>query len=1039
MITQCIRQGAHLAALIFLGLIFGAEANAGVPVHVVKTDLKAGIRAGAQSPVQFAVLVPHAASTSKDGTWSATGNEVTWSYAVQVPTAVSLSFHATGVSLPESATLVVRGTTTTTSYRSGDVQRGELWSRIYPGDALQITLTVAALDREKVKLNVVSLQAGYRSLGGGVEDHPYYRQLKAQQAAAADNTSCITNYKCEVTAANTPPGSATVALLVENLYQCTGTLINDVPGDNTVYILTARHCESGALGMPGKPSAAEGTTVYWDAVSSCGSTLGSLYGSYSATSSGLHTVVEQQDMWLMRADSSPPVTDAQFAGFDVSGGAVQGGYAIHHAEGGTKQFTAWFGQAASVPYSGYANFLETVNQLGNIGPGASGSGLFDQNNHLVGSLTFGRSTADPSGYGSCPVSPLTAPNGSNGVADFTSLAALWSATGDPDSTTGSVTIKSVLDPANTGTLVVASAPAVSVVFGALPGLQVVGLTATLTWAAAGATQCTAGGGVAGDGWSGVLAASGSRSLTETNPTTATYTLICAYPSARTARSAVTIEWMNPAAQAQFHTPPTVWTTRPAVLSWSSNVVPCSISGGGLALSNLSASGSTTTTQSSPGDVSYRLACGPTSNSVVLGGLVQYVTPSLDFGVNGTDRLLGEAFFVQWLTFADSCTPSGGAPNDGWAGTDFNANGSLIQFAPHVTMAGTYTYTLTCSSGPISLQQSAVVTFENNPPFVTTAVNTASVTFSDSPADYATLTWNSNLSNCSFPNVPGLLVAGNGDAFVGLPLPQGNMTLAPYESGTYEMSIVCTGYSLSPTVTSTPITLTVLPPLAPTASISFNPSSGVVAGEIFKISWSSTNTQSCVQTDGIPGGGWGRPGNVPVAGSQGEIASAGQFTFGLTCKSIDPKGPSVSTQLPLTIVTLDETLAASATSVAVGDSFTVTWSSAAATSCAAMGGGANGVKWSGPLPTSGSVTQTATAAGMFPYEVDCSAGGVDVFKEVDITVTGQVTPPVPPSNGGSTGSGSGGGGAMGWVDLLLVAALPAVRRRPLVKAARRSGA
>jgi len=77
-----------------------------------------------------------------------------------------------------------------------------------------------------------------------------------------------------------------------------------------------------------------------------------------------------------------------------------------------------------------------VNQLGNIGPGASGSALIDQNNHLVGSLTLGRTTSDTSGYGTCPASPPAAPNGSNGVADFTSLAAVWNSTADTTSNTG---------------------------------------------------------------------------------------------------------------------------------------------------------------------------------------------------------------------------------------------------------------------------------------------------------------------------------------------------------------------------------------------------------------------------------------------------------------------------------------------------------------------------------------------------------------------------------------------------------------------------
>src|SRR5450432_2993054 len=100
---------------------FAGPAPAAVPVHIVKSDLRPLIRAGAQSHVQFAVLVPHAVSTTAGGTWSSAAGIATWNYAVQVPTAISLSFHAIRSSLPSSAVLVVRGASTTTSYKARDL------------------------------------------------------------------------------------------------------------------------------------------------------------------------------------------------------------------------------------------------------------------------------------------------------------------------------------------------------------------------------------------------------------------------------------------------------------------------------------------------------------------------------------------------------------------------------------------------------------------------------------------------------------------------------------------------------------------------------------------------------------------------------------------------------------------------------------------------------------------------------------------------------------------------------------------------------
>jgi hypothetical protein len=525
---------AAAAFVTLLASIATAHADSRAPaVHVLTTSLEPLIRAAASSGVQFAVPVPHAASTDSDGAWTVAGGRATWRYAVQVPTAVSLSFHASDSFLPESATLLVTGAGAATSYSARDLRRGELWSRIHAGDTLELALSVAAADRARVALRIVSLQAGYRAIGPGVDDHPVYKLLVPRAAAAQGHAACVSNYACEVTAGDTPPGSATVALVVENLYQCTGTLINDVPGDGTPYVLTARHCQTGKLGG-GNPGAAATVMVYWDGSSECGAPLGSIYDGQLPMQTGARTVVEQQDAWLIELDANPPVADAQFAGFDVSGGAVQGGYTIHHAQGRDKQFVSWFGRAYALTENGAlgtsyrSSFLETVNQTGNIAPGSSGSGLFDQNNHLVGSLTLGRSDTDASGYEACPVASPAAPDGANGAADFTSLAAVWSSTADPTSSTGGATLGSALDPAGTGIQIVPSMHVRVVTTGAPPPpaprisfnpvTVAAGQSFTVVWAASNAANCALSGGIPGGTWGGsVRDVPPSGSATEAGP------------------------------------------------------------------------------------------------------------------------------------------------------------------------------------------------------------------------------------------------------------------------------------------------------------------------------------------------------------------------------------------------------------------------------------------------------------------------------------------------------------------------------------------
>jgi hypothetical protein len=153
--------------------------------------------------------------------------------------------------------------------------------------------------------------------------------------------------------------------------------------DTNPYILTARHCENWKLGG-GEPGAAASVTVYWDAVTPCGSVLASIYDGSAITQSGATTVIEQQDTWLIQLDALPAASDAYYAGWDATGGIFSGGYSVHHALGNDKQYVSWYGQpilqtipGATLKIGYESSFWGLVNQLGNVGAGASGSALFE--------------------------------------------------------------------------------------------------------------------------------------------------------------------------------------------------------------------------------------------------------------------------------------------------------------------------------------------------------------------------------------------------------------------------------------------------------------------------------------------------------------------------------------------------------------------------------------------------------------------------------------------------------------------------------------
>jgi hypothetical protein len=450
------RYWRFIGTLLFLSCVvfrLNAANAAAITVDSLAVNLDSLIDSAAHDRTRFAVNIPHPVSTSTQGHWTRTGSTSTWTYNVQVPTAISLSFHATHLALPPSAVLTVTAGSTHAIYHAQDVSRGGLWSRPLIGDTLEITLSVNSNEPSHAELQIDSLQVGYRGLGGDVADHPHYRRIVATQAATGSN--CTQNYSCSATAANQGPAQATVAVLIGDQYQCTGTLLNNARRDGTPYVLTARHCQTGKMGG-GAPNAAGSVIIYWDAVSACGQTLQSIYYG-PTTQSGAVTVVEQQDAWLIKLDVPPIANDAYYAGWDARGSSFTGGYSIHHALGNDKQYVSWYGRAllqhlsaASVQVGYNSTFWGVVNELGEVGAGSSGGALFDPNNNVVGSGSLANLVNGDGSAGYCPATPLAAATASNVAAQYTALSSVWTSTADMTSTTGDVTLKSVLDPDNTG-------------------------------------------------------------------------------------------------------------------------------------------------------------------------------------------------------------------------------------------------------------------------------------------------------------------------------------------------------------------------------------------------------------------------------------------------------------------------------------------------------------------------------------------------------------------------------------------------------------
>jgi hypothetical protein len=155
---------------------------------------------------------------------------------------------------------------------------------------------------------------------------------------------------------------------------------------------------------------------------------------------------------------------------------------------------------------------------------------------------------------------------------------------------------------------------------------------------------------------------------------------------------------------------------------------------------------------------------------------------------------------------------------------------------------------------------------------------------------------------------------------------------------------------------------------------------------------------------------------------GSPTATGEYKFGF--QVTDAAGQSGVVNFDVMVgsdATANATIKATPTSVPVGQSIALAWSSYFTSGCVASGGGADGSPWTGPLPVFGSTTITATQAGSYNYKVDCYDGaGSPLHAQAAVSVTN-------PTSGGPSGGGGGGGGG-GSLSLEILVLAVAVARR-----------
>ena len=681
-----------------------------------------------------------------------------------------------------------------------------------------------------------------------------------------------------------------------------GTLINDVSHDGKPYVSTARHCENGQLGGGNPSAAANGRS--WDATSPCGSALGTLYPRHRDPARGHHRG-GAAGRWLLLLSQPPAASDAYFAGIDATAAPSRVATLFTMHSPTTSNSPPGTGRRLLNSRGQYLCACRLhVQFLGCRQPHWYDRARRFRKRPLRSEQPTSRlpiagkpNRRDRPRISSVSASPPPNPTSQNALALFTSLAAVWDSTADP---TGSVaTLRQVLDPNNTATLVVDAIPGPASAR-LTPSELVVGIGATITlsWSAVGASSCTASGGTAGDAWAGTLAASGNQPVVEYATGMVTYGIRCAYPDGHLSTTQVTVNWLASSPEASVSAPSPVWAGGSWPVTWFTNDPPCELTYGTITQTLSGNSGTINVTQTTPGTYDYRLTCGNGSPPAIADATVDVIAPSIIFYPNTTDLRLGQAIEMRWDSLANSCTAGGGSTNDGWSGTQFAGGNGFSSFFP--TVLGTYTYTLNCVQGAISVQASATVSIENDPPYATLSVSNSVISLGQT----VTVSYKSNMAACILgqnavsPQPQGVFevssTGGNSE---------GTNTYTAGNIGASQFTFACDGANNTgpPAVSATPQTVTVRQ-AALTASISAP--ADAVTGTPFTLSWQTAGASSCSASGGgADGTSWS--GNVALPSGQMTITpnATGSFTYTLTCMDQTPSDTTtVDTTINVTAAT-----------------------------------------------------------------------------------------------------------------------------------------
>ena len=176
---------------------------------------------------------------------------------------------------------------------------------------------------------------------------------------------------------------------------CTGTLINNTSEDGTPYFLTANHCGPSSMGSAVFKFNYNSTNCSSSNANAAGATTGN-----SVNWSTLKASNSSSDFGLIELNTTPPASyEVFYAGWENGGASPQIGVSIHHPSGDVKKLAFDddpLTSAAGLSISNSSWRIEAWERNTTTEGGSSGSGLWDENHHLVGQLHGGQANCSNS-------------------------------------------------------------------------------------------------------------------------------------------------------------------------------------------------------------------------------------------------------------------------------------------------------------------------------------------------------------------------------------------------------------------------------------------------------------------------------------------------------------------------------------------------------------------------------------------------------------------------------------------------------------------